>query len=79
LRKFHIKAAERHIDICAEIKHKAKPPPTKEEVEEKKLNRQLQRSPLKGGARRSPVSNKSFSGGFKGMNTSGFDHHNKTF
>lgn len=53
-RTFNIKAAERHIEKCAEIVHRPKPPPTKEEIEEKKVARMLQRSPCK--LRRSPVS-----------------------
>ena len=34
-RKFNPKAAERHISICKDIKNRPKPPPSKEEVEEK--------------------------------------------
>ena len=41
-RKFNKKAAERHIEICASIENRPKPPPTKVQVEQKRSARMKQ-------------------------------------
>ena len=35
-RRFNLQAAERHIPICQNIQHKAKPPPSQRQVEEER-------------------------------------------
>ena len=47
-RKFNKKAAERHIEKCALIENRPKPPPTKYEVEMKRNNRLKQYGNLTG-------------------------------
>lgn len=46
-RTFNKNAAERHIPRCADIINKPKPPPTKAEVDQRRNQRLLQRSPMK--------------------------------
>ena len=41
LRKFKHTTADRHIPHCATMKHKPKPPPTKDEVKKKEEKRRL--------------------------------------
>lgn len=46
-RTFNAKAADRHIAICANTKHKPKPPPSKQQVEQRQNQKPSQKSPFK--------------------------------
>lgn len=46
-RRFNPKVADRHIEACANMKHKPKPPPTREDIDEQQQQRLAQRSPFK--------------------------------